>query len=58
VILDGILLAIPAVILVVALKGAAYPLELLVSIAYFVYFEGGATGQTPGKRALGIPVKS
>lgn len=58
VILDGILLAIPAVILVVALKGAAYPLELLVSIVYFVYFEGGPTGQTPGKRALGIRVVS
>jgi uncharacterized RDD family membrane protein YckC len=58
VILDGIFLAIPFVILVIVLKGPAYPVELLLSIAYFVYFEGGPTGQTPGKRALGIRVVS
>jgi uncharacterized RDD family membrane protein YckC len=58
VIIDSLLLAIPLVILAVALKGPAYPIELLLSIAYFVYFEGGPTGQTPGKRAMGIRVVS
>jgi uncharacterized RDD family membrane protein YckC len=31
-------------------------LSLIVGIAYFTYFEGGPTGQTVGKRALGIRV--
>ena len=31
-------------------------LSLIVGIAYFTYFEGGPTGQTLGKRALGIRV--
>lgn len=38
-----------------ALKGAGYAIVLL-GIAYFIYFEGGPTGQTLGKRALGIRV--
>jgi uncharacterized RDD family membrane protein YckC len=58
VIIDGVILAIPAIVLVIALKGPAYPVELLLSIAYFVYFEGGAAGQTPGKRSMGIRVVS
>jgi uncharacterized RDD family membrane protein YckC len=33
-----------------------YVLYFLGYIAYFVYFEGGPTGQTPGKRALGIRI--
>jgi uncharacterized RDD family membrane protein YckC len=35
---------------------AGSDLALLVSIAYFTVLEGGATGQTLGKRALGIRV--
>ena len=31
-------------------------LALLAGIAYYVYFEGGPTGQTIGKKALGIRV--
>ena len=58
VILDGIVLAIPSAILVIALKGAGYAVAMLLSIAYFTYFEGGATGQTLGKRMMGIRVVS
>jgi uncharacterized RDD family membrane protein YckC len=57
-VLDGILLGIITYILELALKGFGAGLSLLVSAAYFTYFEGGVTGQTPGKRALGIRVIS
>ena len=57
-ILDGLVLLIPSIILLVIFKqGAAYQAtSTLVSLAYFTYFEGGPTGQTVGKRALGIRV--
>jgi uncharacterized RDD family membrane protein YckC len=58
VIVDGILLGIINFILEAALKGVGVALALVVSIAYFTYFEGGPTGQTFGKRALGIRVIS
>jgi uncharacterized RDD family membrane protein YckC len=54
--IDGIVVGIPSVILEVALKGAGYAISLILAIAYFTYFEGGATGQTPGKRACSIRV--
>ena len=38
-------------------QGALYQaLSTLMSLAYFTYFEGGPTGQTLGKKALGIRV--
>jgi uncharacterized RDD family membrane protein YckC len=57
-ILDGIILAVVAVILRVALKGAGPALSLLVGMAYFTYFVGRARGQTPGMSAMGIRVIS
>jgi uncharacterized RDD family membrane protein YckC len=56
--LDAIILGVIEAILVVALKGVGSILTLVVTIAYFTYFEGGARGQTPGKSALGIRVIS
>ena len=57
-ILDSLILAVPYIILVIAglSIGAVYAIALVISIAYYVYFEGGPTGQTPGKRVLGIRV--
>jgi uncharacterized RDD family membrane protein YckC len=57
-ILDGLVLLIPSIILLVIFKqGAVYQLlSTVMSLAYFTYFEGGPTGQTVGKRALGIRV--
>ena len=57
-ILDALILLIPSIILLVILKnGALYQLlSTLISLAYFTYFEGGPTGQTLGKKALGIRV--
>src|ERR1700749_3197063 len=58
VIIDGVLIGIINFILEAALKGVGAALALLVSVSYFTYFEGGPTGQTIGKRALGIRVIS
>src|SRR3954468_14098503 len=57
-ILDALVLAVPSIILFVIFKnGAVYQLlSTVISLAYFTYFEGGATGQTLGKKALGIRV--
>lgn len=54
-IIDGVLLGVINGILFAALKGAGYGLGVVLGIAYFTYFEG-STGQTLGKRALGIRV--
>jgi uncharacterized RDD family membrane protein YckC len=56
--LDGLVLLIPSIILLVIFKqGAVYQLlSTVMSLAYFTYFEGGPSGQTVGKRALGIRV--
>jgi uncharacterized RDD family membrane protein YckC len=55
---DGLVLLIPSIILLLIFKqGAAYQVtSTIMSLAYFTYFEGGPTGQTVGKRALGIRV--
>lgn len=54
---DGILLGITTAILVAILGSAGgRALNTLVSLAYFTYFEGSPSGQTVGKRALGIRV--
>jgi uncharacterized RDD family membrane protein YckC len=37
-------------------QGVAYGVGILFSLAYYTYFEGSASGQTVGKRALGIRV--
>jgi uncharacterized RDD family membrane protein YckC len=56
--IDGIVAAVVLAVLTSALKGAGYAIGLVATIAYFVLLEGGPTGQTLGKRALGIRVIS
>jgi uncharacterized RDD family membrane protein YckC len=58
VIVDGIIILVVELILIAALKNVGRLLAFIFSIAYIVYFEGGPTGQTIGKRALGIRVVS
>jgi len=54
---DWVIIAIVYGILVVIVgASAAYGLVIVVSLAYFTYFEGSERGQTPGKMALGIRV--
>lgn len=56
--LDGILLAVVNVALVQAVGGAGQAISVGLGLAYYAVLEGGATGQTLGKRALGIRVIS
>jgi uncharacterized RDD family membrane protein YckC len=64
VLIDGIIVAIvPIVIIIIgavvgsgALMAVGYIVGILFGIFYEVYFHGGATGQTPGKKMLGIRV--
>jgi uncharacterized RDD family membrane protein YckC len=54
---DWLVLLVPNVILILLLSDAiAQVLGVIIGIAYFAYFEGGPTGQTIGKRTLGIRV--
>jgi uncharacterized RDD family membrane protein YckC len=55
--IDVILIAIvEGIVWALSNQAVATAAGLLAGIAYFGYFEGGATGQTLGKRALGIRV--
>jgi uncharacterized RDD family membrane protein YckC len=55
--LDGVILAVPYVVLIVVIRsGAAFALFLVISAAYYSLQEGGPSGQTLGKKALGIRV--
>jgi len=54
--LDGILLGVVNVLLDIGVGRAGSLLALAIGIAYFGYLEGSSSGQTVGKRALGIRV--
>jgi uncharacterized RDD family membrane protein YckC len=55
--IDVILLGVVQGILFAATnEGIAYGVGTLLSLAYYTYFEGTASGQTVGKRALDIRV--
>ena len=56
-IVDVIVIGIPVGLLFAVVDtGVAYLLYLVISVAYYVLLEGGATGQTLGKKLLGIRV--
>jgi len=56
-IIDGLLLGVVSVALRAAVgQAAGSGLTLLIGICYIGYLEGSASGQTLGKRALGIRV--
>src|ERR1700722_19359490 len=54
--IDGILLGVVNLALDIAVGRAGSLLALAIGIAYFGYLEGSSSGQTVGKRALGIRV--
>ena len=55
--IDVIILAIPyGILLAVVEPVVAYLFALVIGIVYFSYFEGSASGQTPGKKVLKIRV--
>lgn len=55
---DILILAVPNIVIALLLDapGLEALLQFIIGITYFAYFEGGPTGQTVGKRALGIRV--
>ena len=53
---DGILLGIVSGVLTAAAGNGGRGIGVLIAAVYFTYFEGSASGQTVGKRALGIRV--
>ncbi len=57
--LDGIVIGIANVILLGLIDdNAATGIATLIGLGYYTYFEGSASGQTLGKKALGIRVLS
>jgi uncharacterized RDD family membrane protein YckC len=57
VIIDGILLAVVyGVMLAIFDAAIAQIVDIVVGLAYWGYFEGSPSGQTVGKRAMGIRV--
>jgi uncharacterized RDD family membrane protein YckC len=55
--IDGLILGVLYAVLVAVLNaGAAYVIYLIANYTYFTVLEGGPTGQTVGKKALGIRV--
>src|SRR5437588_10182187 len=52
--IDGSIVLVVVGVLSAIARSAGYGIGLLVSIGYYVYFEGGEAGQTPGERAPGI----
>lgn len=64
--LDTLIIVVPLVVLIVvavavdvwAVALLGYVATFVVPVVYFSYFHGGAGGQTPGKRAVGIRVVS
>jgi uncharacterized RDD family membrane protein YckC len=57
-IVDSLILAIPVYVLGYLPTSLGYALSVGLSATYFTWFEGGETGQTPGKRLFGIRVVS
>lgn len=56
---DGLVLGVVNGILIAFLDdNAASGISLLIGLAYYTYLEGSASGQTLGKKALGIRVIS
>jgi uncharacterized RDD family membrane protein YckC len=55
---DGVLVGIVSVVLDRALKTAGPGIGLLLTIAYYVCCEGGERGQTIGKAALAVQIRS
>jgi uncharacterized RDD family membrane protein YckC len=55
--LDSLIIAVPSVVVVlIADQTIGNLVSVALTLAYFTYFEGGPTGQTIGKQALGIRV--
>jgi uncharacterized RDD family membrane protein YckC len=54
--IDGILLGVVTIPLELAVRQGGFLIGIAIGIVYFGYLEGSSSGQTIGKRALGIRV--
>src|SRR3989442_12726085 len=54
--LDGLIVGVVFGALVIGLRGTGYVIGWVGGLGYFVVLEGGPSGQTLGKRVLGIRV--
>jgi uncharacterized RDD family membrane protein YckC len=55
--IDGLIIGVPIAILAAIVKSNAFGVVYVAAaLVYFTYFEGSESGQTVGKRALGIRV--
>ena len=55
-IIDGLLLGVVGGIFYAVSRPLGYVVQLLLTIAYLTYLEGSTSGQTVGKKAMGIRV--
>jgi uncharacterized RDD family membrane protein YckC len=55
-IVDAIIVGIPAEILLLALARVGFVIAIALGVAYYGWLEGGASGQTVGKRVMKIRV--
>jgi uncharacterized RDD family membrane protein YckC len=55
-IIDIVILLVVTFVLAAILKDAGSGISFLIGLAYFIYFDGSASGQTIGKRAMNIRV--
>jgi uncharacterized RDD family membrane protein YckC len=56
--IDAIVLGIVWGVIAVAIGSTGYIIGWILSIGYFIYLEGGESGQTLGKKATGIQVRA
>ena len=56
VIIDGVLVAVANFVLVLVASDVGNLLSFVGGLAYYIYLEGSPSGQTVGKRAMGIRV--
>lgn len=55
--IDSVILWVVAVVFILVLgRAAGYALLIATGLAYYTYLEGSASGQTVGKKAMGIRV--
>ena len=54
--IDGILIGVVAGILYAISRTLGFIVQILLTVAYLTYFEGSASGQTVGKKAMAIRV--
>ena len=54
--IDGIIVGVVSGVLEAALHGVGYFLAVVLGVAYYGWLEGSASGQTVGKRGMGIRV--